>query len=49
MAIGVTTLELDVVITADGVPVISHDAVHFSNLSQHSLRRARALGLRVLP
>ena len=27
LAIGVTTLELDVVITADGVPVISHDAV----------------------
>ena len=25
LAIGVTTLELDVVITADGVPVISHD------------------------
>ena len=27
LAIGVTTLELDVVITADGVPVISHDPV----------------------
>ncbi len=27
LTIGVTTLELDVVITADGVPVISHDAV----------------------
>lgn len=27
LAVGVTTLELDVVITADGVPVISHDAV----------------------
>lgn len=27
LAVGVTTLELDVVITADGVPVISHDTV----------------------
>lgn len=27
LAIGVTTLELDVVITSDGVPVISHDVV----------------------
>lgn len=42
LAIGVTTLELDVVISADGVPVISHDPV----LNPDITRDASGLWLR---
>jgi glycerophosphoryl diester phosphodiesterase len=39
LAIGVTTLELDVVITADGVPVISHDRLLNPDITRDSSGR----------